>query len=177
MNFAFFESLSLLEAQDYLARFLSETRRGFDQLAPEAQADGLLVDYSIESVPPLILWLIPKLQTFPLPEDPTVPMWIRQTREYAAGCYDFTESARIQILRTAFYFGEAFVRTFPQLRWGVGNQNSAEKNMPVVRGFRSAIELSPLLVVENMHRRSSLHRPTLESIYAILEKWKSYVVT
>jgi hypothetical protein len=39
------------------------------------------------------------------------------------------------------------------LRWGVGDRDSAVQNQPVLEGFKSGVQLSPLLVTENLLRR------------------------
>jgi hypothetical protein len=117
VNFAFFDSLTTAEAEDYLHQFLAETSRGFEELAQQAETVGLATDYSVQSIAPFMLWVLPQLQTSPVAEDSSVPAWIRQTEEYRDGLYEFTESSRVTVLRSAFYLGESFVRSFPQLRW------------------------------------------------------------
>lgn len=39
------------------------------------------------------------------------------------------------------------------MRWGVGDRDSAVQNQPVLEGFKSGVQLSPLLVTENLLRR------------------------
>lgn len=175
MNYAFFDSLSRPEAEDYLHAFLTEIALGFDEMAARAAADGLVLDYSIQTIAPLMLWALPQLKTVPLPEDLNVSAWIRQTKEYADGLYDFTGSTRILVLRSAYYFGESFVREFPQLGWGVGNQDYAEKHMPVVWGFKSRLELSPLLVSENLYRRVISDGSKSHSFATAVEYWRRNV--
>src|ERR1051325_2958582 len=115
MDFAFFDSLTTAEAEDYLGQFLTETSRGIEELAGQAKAAGLATDYSVASIAPLMLWVLPQVQTTPVSQDSSVPVWIRQTMEYRDGLYEFTESARVTVLRSAFYLGESFVRSFPRL--------------------------------------------------------------
>lgn len=171
MNFAFFDSLTAAEAEDYLRQFLAEASRGFEEVARQAEAVGLATDYSVESIAPFMLWLLPQLSTTPVAEDSSVPTWIRQTKEYRDGLYEFTESARVMVLRSAFYLGESFVRSFPQLRWGVGDEDYAEKHMPVVAGFKHDLELAPIMVAENLYRRVICDRSTSQCIAAAVEHW------
>ena len=175
MNFAFFDCLTTTEAEDYLRQFLAEASRGFEELAQQARAVGVATDYSIESIAPFTLWVLPQLQTTPKPEDSSIPVWIRQTKEYRDGLYEFTESSRILVLRSAFYLGESFVRSFPQLRWGVGDADYIQKHMPVVEGFKHDLELAPIMVTENLYRRVICDRSTMPSIATAMEHWRSNV--
>lgn len=175
VNFAFFDSLTTAEAEDYLRRFLAEASRGCEELARQAEAAGLTTDYSVQSIAPFMLWVLPQLQTAPVAEDSSVPAWIRQTREYRDGLYEFTESSRVTVLRSAFYLGESFVRSFPQLRWGVGDADCAEKHMPAVVGFQHDLELAPIMVAENLYRRVICDRSTSQSIATAVEYWRRNV--
>jgi hypothetical protein len=175
MNFAFFDSLTTADAEDYLRQFLREASCGFGELAEQAKSACLTTAYSIQSIAPLMLWVLPQLQTIQKSEDPTVPAWIRQTKQYRDGLYEFTESARILVLRSAFYLGESFVRTFPQLRWGIGDEDYAEKHMPVVAGFKSKLELAPILVAENLFCRLISDRSTSQSVATAMEHWRRNV--
>ena len=171
MNFAFFDSLSRSEAEDYLSRFLLEASEGLTETADAARSDGLMIDYSLGSLGTFAMWVLPRLQTTPRAPNLSLPDWIRQTKEYTDGLFDFTESSRILVLRTAFYFGETFVRTFPHLRWGTGDEDSALRHMPVIRNFNRSLELAPLLVVENLFTRVIAEPSQRHSFADAIQHW------
>lgn len=176
MNFGYFESLSRQEAQAYLDAFLAESGRGFEQTAATAKSNGLILDFSLQSIAPFMFWVAPQLQTVRRMEDESIPLWIRQTKEHSAGLYDFTEEASILVLRVAFYFGESFVRLFPKLEWGTGNEKFAEQNMPVAKGFSNGYELAPILVTENLFRRLIEGGPASAGVQTAVDSWNDRVI-
>jgi hypothetical protein len=82
-----------------------------------------------------------------------LPDWIRESESYEANLFDFDEQSKTVLLRMAFYLGEAFVRAYAQLRWAVGQPDTAPQGQPVVTGFSSTLELPALLVIENIIAR------------------------
>jgi hypothetical protein len=153
MNFAFFENLTHEEAGAYLDRFLELGRRARPAFAAAAGRNGVRADGSLESIGELARWVAGTVMTILLEPDPDLPDWIRESESYEANLFGFDEQSKTVLLRMAFYLGEAFVRAYPQLRWAVGQPDTAPQGQPVVTGFSSTLELPALLVTENIIAR------------------------
>ncbi len=150
---SFFESLTPQEADTYLRRFLETERSAVQEMISDAKKSGVSADFLIESVVPFLSWVLGKLKTTPRSPDLSLPEWIRRSTSYQSNLFDFDESSKVLILRSAYYLGESLVRSFPTLSWATGNPDTAVKNMPVVTGFRYQMELAPMLVLENVFGR------------------------
>lgn len=153
MDFRFFESLTDTEALEFLNRFIAVEEKAVTDMVRGADQEGIQADFTISSVPSVLKWVAGKLKTFPRQPDETLPSWITKCESYARGLFDFSEPSKVLVLRAAYYLGDSFVRDSSALSWSVGNCNTAEKNMPVITGFRFNLELAPILVVENLFRR------------------------
>lgn len=152
MKFEFFESLSRVEAQKYLQNFLEVEGKAFEGLAAEAAADGLLLNFTLPSLAPLYEWVATRAAVVSKEPDPALPPWIRSTESYAEGLFDLTPETSAAVMRTAYYLGETFRRQFPSLHWGIGDPSTAEQQQPVVGPFQNGIEMSVILVTENLVR-------------------------
>jgi hypothetical protein len=150
MDFEFFENLSKDETDAFLRRFLEEESSNIRTMEKQCAAAGIKMDYSIESIPPFIRWVVKKLKTIPQEPDPEVPEWIRNTESHIKYSFEFDDPSKTLILQAAYYFGESFVRSHKSLRWSTGDTETAEANMPVVAGFEYDLELAPILVVDNL---------------------------
>ena len=174
MNFNFFEELSSEDAKLYQQQFLKETGKGFESMIPEITDNKIIVDYSVDSLIPVLLWFKSKISTIPEKEDKSLPRWLRKDETYRKGLYSFDESSKILVLRVSYYFGECFVRKYNTLKWNIGSNKTALQRMPVVTGFRMKKELAPILVCENIMR--SLIEGEKEKIVKIaLDTWESYI--
>lgn len=164
MRFDLFEKMSAVEAADVLKEF-QETGKRYE-------ADlGLDGDYSLSSLPTTLEGLTASLTRIPTEEDPSVPEFIRNTEDYKAGLYEFTPEAKRIIIGTAYHFGECFVRSYPKLKWGVGNVEYATGNMPVVAGFDKGKELPVMLVLENLFSRR-IENPDVHDVFqTAVERW------
>ncbi|MCM3869534.1 MAG: hypothetical protein ND895_02390 [Pyrinomonadaceae bacterium] len=173
-DFTFFESLTQKEAQDYLEAFRSECSSKIVETLRDASSAGVRTDFSLESIAPLMVWLLPRLDTIARPEDPAVAEWIRVTPGYKSGLYDFSEPAKSLLRQMAYYLGETFVRHFPALRWSTGQKKSALCHMPVITGFAHQLELPPLLVVENSLRKM-IEAGTSDCVTKAVTVWSEFV--
>jgi hypothetical protein len=89
---------------------------------------------------------------------------------------DVSRGLDLLVLCGSYYLGESFVRQWPQrLRWTVGDRDTAVANHPVVTGFVRRMELSPLLVVENLFRRAQRDPENEEDIPMAISRWASFV--
>jgi hypothetical protein len=175
MDFAFFEGLTADEAAAYLARFLEVERGALTEVQAEAARDGVEADCSVLSVAPMFAWLASRVQTVPQSPDPSLPAWIRESESYQDNLFDFVEPSKVLILRGAFYFGEAFVRSYPQLRWDVGRPGTAPEGQPVVAGFRKGVELPVLLVAENLVARGVTGAAVADEASRAVRTWADAV--
>jgi hypothetical protein len=175
MDFAFFDSISSDEGAAFLAAFLRAESSAVTQMIESAREDGVSADFSIETLPSVMRWVLNQVKTFPKPADESLPAWIRTTDSYKRGLFELSEESKPLVLRIAYYFGECLVRTFDGLRWSVGDDETAERNMPVVTGFGNDIELAPILVTENLFRRILSGEAGGDAIERAIEGWCAYV--
>ncbi len=173
MEFDFFDSLTNEEARTYCARFLKCERTAVEGMEADARVQGLSLDYSLESVPRVLYWLLDGVPANHVPVPLSEPWWVRQCHK--EGILEFEGDARVAILRAAFYLGECFVRAFPTLSWSTGDAESMENTMPVVTGFRHHVEMAPIMVCEVICQRIYERRESLEGLRAMVQAWTSDV--
>jgi hypothetical protein len=148
MEFEFFEHLSKRDAKALLQRFIEVESSHFPEIVKQCAAQRIKLDFSIKSLEPFICWVLKKMTTVSKKPDPAVPEWIRNTESYTKNLFDFDEASGVLILRTAYYLGETFVRSYGGLQWGIGRWSNT--NRPVVRGFLKGMELPPILVTDTL---------------------------
>jgi hypothetical protein len=106
----------------------------------------------VAAIEPYLAEFVPKITIVKVAPPDDLPEYIVEsmTREHG-GFRDFaTEADRIAVLAAAYYFGDAFQRSFPSLSWTVGRADGAEEGQPVVTGFSSDADLPVLAVAENL---------------------------
>jgi len=176
MDFLAFERMSDGEAEEFLARYLELESAQLQSLVATAREAGLAADFTVESVAPLLLWLQRGTETMPKAPDESVPVWLRTNESYLRSLFELTPESKVKVLRASCYLGETFVRQWPaQLRWATGSRETAEANQPVVTGFRHGIEMSPMLVVENLFARLHMEPDRESDVASAVEAWKSLV--
>jgi hypothetical protein len=153
MDFPFFEGLSEEEARLFLANFLDVEGRTVEALLGDARrAADVGMPFSVESASRVLRWLADQVRVTGHPPDPSLPVWLKGPA-YARGLVALDQPSRVLTLRGGYYLGETFVRSFGSLEWAIGDREAAVCNQPVVRGFSSSLEMSPLLVCENLFLR------------------------
>lgn len=154
MDFEVFENFTDDEALRYVSGFLQVGRDRLPAFCELVSRDGLRADLSIGSIAGIAAWVSRRVVTLPLPPDPDLPHWIRDSEEYLNDNFDFDEASKSLILRLAFYYGESFVRTYEdRLSWAVGDRDTAPQGQPVVTGFMHGLQLPVLMVAENVVAR------------------------
>jgi hypothetical protein len=153
MDFKFFETLSQDQAQKFLTNFLTIESQAIGELLSAAESEGLVLTLATSSVRSLFEWVATKLRIFAKAPDTSLPRWITASDSYNHGLFVFDEPSKVLILRTAYFLGASFVTEYPQLKWSTGNRETALQNMPVISGFRSSVEMPPMLVAENLLSR------------------------
>ncbi len=173
MDYEFFSSLSDDEAGAYLARFRELEGQEVEKLVSRARADGVHTDFALRSIPGFLTWLRPSVQVVAVDPPDDVEPWIERAMvEHHGGFLDLGDESRPLVLRAAFYLGESFVRSHPQLRWGVGRDDRAEYQQPVVTGFRTDADLPALEVAENLFLGPSREDPGFEvRVQGAVEIW------
>jgi hypothetical protein len=151
MNFDFFDSLSASDAHEHLQGFLDTEHAAIMSLSSAAEQAGILMDFSIATLPSVLKWILTSVRIFRVPVPATEPAWVQQAHK--GGLIDFPSESKYMILRAAYYLGECFVRSNGALRWTIGDSEYVQKNMPVVAGFRSGEEMAPMMVCENVFGR------------------------
>ena len=175
MKVDLFQSMTSDEATDYLGEFLAFGQNRGLRLIEENLRFTTDLDFNIDSLAGILISLVPLLETVPRSPEPVVPEFIRNSEVYKNGLFEFDEHSNNLLLAAAYYLGETFVRAFPQLKWGTGDTDYREGNMPVVEGFKFSKQLAPILVVENLFRRVVGESGTAESITMAIGAWTSNV--
>lgn len=171
MNFELLDKMTAAEATELLHEFLNEESRLAETTLEIVRSEGVRCDYTLESLPGFLRWILAHLRTVPKAPDPTVSEWIRSTEDYQKGLFDFVDESKMLIVRASYYLGECFVRSFPGLRWSIGNPEFGVKNMPVVTGFSQEQELPPLMVLQNLFRRVIKDLSRLGDIEIMVKSW------
>lgn len=165
------------DAEDFLRRFIEVESAEVSKLIEMALPREIEADLSLDSLVPVLTWVSLQLSTVRVEPDDDLPVWIRECPSYARGLFEFDEPSKALVLRTAYYLGEVFVRFNRNLKWATGAQETAEKNMPVITGFRSDVEMAPLLVLENLFSRIIADGAPSETIRTAIEYWLSMAKT
>jgi hypothetical protein len=174
MKFEFFQSMTRDEAREYLEAYLTCEREGLSRMEVEAAREGISFDFSMESVPLVLTWILKRVRLVPGVVDDKLPAWIRQTME-PEKVVEFDEDSKLLVMRASYYLGEAFVRHSPCLSWDTGNPEFIECNMPVIRGFRNGIEMGPIMITENMFLSVLRDGASTESIQEAVAGWCSLI--
>jgi hypothetical protein len=146
MRIEAFNSMTQAEAGEYLAAFLQSERSSLEGSSRSASAEGIPFDYSLDSLPRRLKWLVRSVRMHVVELPAGIPDWVRTARPN--GIAEFDEESKSTLLRGGYYLGECFARQ-PSLRWATGNPEFMYCQMPVVAGFRGKQELPPLLIFEN----------------------------
>jgi hypothetical protein len=169
MNFELFEAMTPIKAQEHLQYFLDTESKAVEAMRPAIEKAGLTLDYSVASLAPILKWFFQKIEAVRVPVPDTEPDWIRQAHQ--EGLIEFPEESKYLILRAAYYLGETFVRTHQSLRWTTGNPEFIEKNMPVVSGFQTGVEMAPQMIMENLAIRILGSNAPLQDIDKAISLW------
>ncbi len=143
------------EAEHFLASYRAAGAEGIETLrAMVSSRGGSALDFTTDSVRSAFEILAREVTTVPMPVDRTLPDWITNSETYIAGLYGFSDEARVLVVRLSYFMAET-VRLASQdaLQWGVGKADTAVQKQPVLTGFRHDLQMSPLLVTENLVRR------------------------
>jgi hypothetical protein len=175
MRFDFFETLSRVEAEAFLRRFLETESLQIKNTAKQGVTEGIRMDYSIKSIAPFMRWILTKLVAVPEKPDSAVPEWLQNCESYTKHLFDFDDRSKRLILQAGYYLGESFVNSYSSLRWGIGNQETAVGNMPVVEGFQKSREMAPILIAENLLGRIVAEPQKAGDIEIAVERWSQKV--
>jgi hypothetical protein len=135
------------EADEYLAAFLQSERSLLEHMSLSASGEGVAFDYSLDSLPRCLKWLMKNVRMHAVELPNGIPDWVRSA--HPIGVAEFDDESKAMLLRGGFYLGECFAR-LPGLRWATGNREFMHCHMPVVAGFRHEQELPALLIFENL---------------------------
>jgi hypothetical protein len=170
MDYESFQAMSPEMARAYLDRFLEVERDAILSTVTLAAADGVQFDFSIQTLPDCLKWLVGKVRVHhvPLPEE--LPEWVKQS--HPRGMTEFDDDSKTILLRASYYLGECFAR-LPGFSWTTGDPEYMEMNMPVVIGFADADALPAMVVVENMFLKIAADGQPTSTIDAGIAVWVS----
>jgi hypothetical protein len=172
MDFEYFDALDEVGARDYLAGFLEVESVAVERLVHDPALEGVSLDFSMRSLPIVLKRLIQYIRYTRTPVPDSEPEWIREAHK--EGILKFDEMSKVVILRAGYYLGECFVKNYPPLYWSIGNPEFAEKNMPVVTGFKFEMELAPLMVVENIYSRILRRAGSDSAVDVMVNEWQKW---
>jgi hypothetical protein len=142
-----------------------------NQSTQDAKTAGVTADFSVDSIPALFAWLLQSIEPLAKDPDPEMPGWMREAHESMGGFIDLADESKPLVLRASYYLGESFVRSFPILTWGLGRPGVAQYHMPVITGFADDDEMAPMLVAENLVRRSLSSRDFFGPVEEAVSVW------
>lgn len=176
MDFGFFESLTFDQAQVVLDEYLVDGRIGLDRVQSDASSPADGWQLSLQGTTRFFQWVTPRLVTVRREPDVSLPQWIRDTPVYERGLFDFDTDSASLVLVWSYHLGQTFVHLYPdRLRWATGAPGTAEVHQPVVVGFEHGMELSTLLVAENLFRRTLKEPEPTDFVTPAVEKWASFM--
>jgi hypothetical protein len=175
MDYEFFESLSIEDAEKYLDNYLRVERDAVSKTLPEIEKDGITADFSIDSVVPVLKWFLKDIKTVKKKREEKLPDWIAVTMDNPDEYEEFDDNSGYLVLRASYYLGECFVRYSKKLEWSTGNIETAEQNMPVVTGFKYDIEMAPMLIIKNLFMRIVVRDAPYTDIDRAIKTWLSSV--
>jgi hypothetical protein len=175
MDYAFFESMSKEEADNFLNGYLKLEKEAWSVVRDEAKKHGINADFSANSITPVFQWLMNQIGVIDCELDKSLPDWITQSSSYLRGLFEFDEHSKILIIRASYYLGAAFIDEFNQLSWTTGKIDTAVQNMPVVKGFEHELELSTIMVTENLFSRVAAGEADSSAIDIAVKYWRSQV--
>lgn len=174
MNFELFHNLSNDDAAKFLAAFLDNGNHWVLTIKSELSKDEVNLNFDLNDIEAVMDWFAHKLKVIPDSPDQSLPDWIKNSSSYKQSLFSFDEPSKDLILKGAYYFGESFVKSNPRMSWNVGDKKSAVKNMPVVKGFNKSIEMSPIMVIENLFNRILHDGASSNDVQKIIGTWKGY---
>ena len=147
MDYRFFETLTLQEAEDYLDAFKRAGRaRIGDDWWSRLPTEGT------SAICPYFAEVAGVVRVAQVPPPPDAPAFIVQAmeRDHGGFCEFADDDSQRAVLRAAFFMGAAFIHSYPCLTWSVGAKDVADTGQPVVCGFRTGAHLPVLSVAENL---------------------------
>jgi hypothetical protein len=169
MDYAYFQSLATKDAESYLDAFLVQERAAVKATEARAREQCIPYDFTLSSIVPVLGWLMTGVHGYFVPMPSTEPWWIQEA--HPNGMLEFHDDAKTAILRSAYYLGESFVRASTKLKWGIGDKEFMQMNMPVVTRFRHKKELPPILVCENICSRILQEGESKAGLQVMVESW------
>ncbi len=169
MDYEFFESLTVDQAQRFLNDFRESQEQTLEELRPFAADDGVKLDHALSSLPDALKWMVKRVRVHWIPVPDNEPSWIRQA--HPEGLIEFDDDSKTMIFLAAYYLGECFAH-LPGMRWATGNVEYMGKHMPVVGGFCLDDELPPLVVIRNMFARILGRGAPITGIDSTIKEWQ-----
>jgi hypothetical protein len=176
LDYEQFDTMSPEEAAELLRLYRATESQACVDLLGRLAYRGVRADYSVDSVPAVLVATLNSVGTVPIDPDPTEPEWIRNSAPYQESLFDFDERSKPLVLAASYYLGESFVRSYPQhLSWATGDTDYAGANQPVVTGFRHGLQMSTIAVTESLFSRVIKDPTKLPDIPRTVAYWAGLV--
>ncbi|QHJ70912.1 hypothetical protein [Planococcus halotolerans] len=180
-----FEVMTKKEAQQHFDWFVSQIPDRLSQLkalyAWSSENDALPLDGSPESLIALWEWFIPLVEAEPksyeqiAKELAQLPEWVQEA--YLENPYEFTLSTHSLINDIGIYFGEVFLKEFPELEWGFVTKPKSlvHVNRPIVILKDASFELEPRQLIYTLTLEVLKDETKKETLRELYEFWREYL--
>jgi len=163
--------ISLQEAEKLLKNYLELQ---YDAFKSGRATDGLKKFYcshTESSVVDYFFQLIDKIEFSVTPNRGIISPRKKYSKLEESKDAQLHPDSAIWLMRMAYYFGESLVRSSNYCEWGVGAEDTAFENMPVIKGFRNGQEASVVSICKNLVMRVKLDGKPLETVRTAINFW------
>lgn len=180
-----FEVMTKKEAQQHFDWFVSQIPDRLNQLkalyAWSNENDALPLNGSPESLTALWEWFIPMVEIEPKSSEEIakelaqLPEWVHE--EYLENPYEFTLATHSMVIDIGIYFGEVFIKEFPELEWGFVSKPKSlvHVNRPIIMLKDSSFEFEPRQLIYTLTLEILKKETKKEALRELYEVWRVYL--
>ena len=125
MSYNYFEKMDRSQANHFLEEYLQRSEAELGKLKADIEKEGIIVDYSIESIKNLSNWIAKHVFIEKTGKDESLPRWIKNDDIYLKNLFEFDDNSLTLIVVLSFYLGCCFIRNYSVLQWSIGNRDTA----------------------------------------------------
>lgn len=129
--------------------FLTMEKISLEMLTDEMNADGVVPDFTLLSISPVIKWMLGRIET------------LHQANIGFDDC-EFNSHINCEIdnliLHASYYLGESFVNSVNSLSWATDARSDDNQVFPVVAGFKYDFRMHPVDEINNIYRKIQIEK-------------------
>lgn len=145
-------SLNINNRSDFADQFLRKETERMKMICDDINKDGIMTDYTILSIIPVIKWFLGKAKAMHDLE--------------STGLHDIKTTPLI--LDSAYYMGESFVRSTKSLSWSTSNKDNTT---PTVTGFKFSISMCPITDTYGIFEDILINKQSMEEVERMILMW------